>query len=647
MRLRNRLFMLCDLETRSRVDLPTAGARRYAADPSTQITTAVWDFRGTVKTACTVHPQLGSNPITELYADIHELQKNDGVFVAHHVGFDASVLTGPNQNPFLVFQPDNLSCTMARAQSLALPGGLDELCMALNVRGKDPRGKALVKATCWPQRDGTFNEDYATYRELLEYNLQDVNCLRSVDELLPELTAEEQKIFARTWRKNNVGLPIDVELAQAIALRRQAIESEAERELREITNNVVTRVTQRQRVVQWGQGWIPSTKKHEVAETLDNPDLPWQVRSVLEIVQESGGSAPTKAQSLLNRHVNGFYKDGTRYFGARSGRGTSEGFNAFNIARPSGRYDGKDGRPSTDYLIAALKAGFQLDNVSLTDALRGCIIAPPGYVIIDTDEEQAELRLALWQSGDVDRLNILKSGADLYMYNAIRILGLPETATKSTHPKERQDFKSVTLGGNYQLGWKTYHAQMRRTGNRISEQKAIDDITGYREQNPKLVTLWDALKTAFWNCLYDPPGRYYEAGKVRFIKDGTTIWLILPSGRALPHYSACVDENGNMGFYRARFGAMRFQKAFGGSLLEITCQGMTRDLITAAEEDIENELPDVVLGLDVYDSIIAFAPEHVARERAAQIKAIMERPRFWTEGLPLAASGYVAKRLMK
>jgi len=36
---------------------------------------------------------------------------------------------------------------MARAQSVALPAGLDELCMALGVRGKDPRGKALVRAT--------------------------------------------------------------------------------------------------------------------------------------------------------------------------------------------------------------------------------------------------------------------------------------------------------------------------------------------------------------------------------------------------------------------------------------------------------------------------------------------------------------------
>src|SRR5215471_1650218 len=644
MRLRNRLSMHCDLETRSRVDLKAAGARRYAADPSTQITTATWIFRGTLKTACTVHPDLGTHPITELYSDIWQLLAADGVFIANHANFDANVMAGPNQMPMLVFKPENISCTMARAQCLALPGGLEELCMALKVRGKDPRGRQLVQDTCKPNRKNVFNENRETFRDLLAYNVQDVHCLTSVDELLPELDENEQLIFQRTWRKNAIGLPIDIELAQAIALRRQQIELECENELREITNNAITAVTQRQRIVKWSKGWIPSTKKYEVAEILDNPELPWQIRGVLEIVQESGGSAPTKAQALLNRHVNGTYKDGTRYFGARSGRGTSEGANMFNIARPSGRYDGKDGRPNIDYLISCIKTGYPLDNTSLSDALRACIVAFPGHKIIDNDLSNIELRLALWQAGDTERLDILAKGGDLYMYNAIRTLGLPETATKDTYPKERQDFKSITLGGNYQLGERTYQAAMRKMGIKLSDQRAHDDIYGYRKSNPKLVSLWHILKTAFWNCFYEPSGREYWAGKVKFVKDGTTIWCILPSGRAVPHYSVFVSQDGNLGFFRAKFGAMLPQKVFGGSLLEITCQSMTRDIITAAEADIERELPDVVLLLDIYDSIIAMAPENVAQQRAEDMRAKMCRPRSWTGGLPIGAEGYVAGR---
>src|ERR1700720_2802547 len=171
--------LLVDVETRSRIDLKAAGARRYAADPSTQVTTAVWQFHGVLKTACTVHPQLGTHPITALYDDIRTCSH----FVAHHANFDVNVLRG--QNPFVDIPLSKIDCTMARAQCLALPGGLDEVCATLGIKGKDPRGRALVNATCRPQRDGTFNENVQTFRELLEYNVQDTRCLIEVDARLP------------------------------------------------------------------------------------------------------------------------------------------------------------------------------------------------------------------------------------------------------------------------------------------------------------------------------------------------------------------------------------------------------------------------------------------------------------------------------
>jgi len=626
------LDLWADLETRSRIDLKKSGARRYAADTSTQITSAVWYFQGTMKTACPVHPFLGTHPISQLYIDLTACSR----FVAHHANFDANILG--NNIPV-----SKISCTMARAQSLSLPGSLETLCSTLNVQGKDPRGRQLVDKTCKPQRDGTFCEDVQVFKELIEYNIRDVTCLMTIDKLLPELGPNERSIFERSWRKNDIGLPIDLDLAIAIAARRNEIEHETSEQLMELTNGAVEKVTQRQRIIGWANNLganLPGTKKHEVAEALENPDTHPDVRNVLEILQESGGSAPTKAQALLNRHVSGWYKDATRYYGARSGRGTSEGANMFNIARPSGKYN-------VENVIQGLKAGFKYDNTALTDALRGCIVAPHGWMVIDNDLSNAELRLALWQSGDTERLGILAGSGDLYMHNAITMWGLPKEATKDTHPTERFNGKTTTLGGNYQLGWKTYKAHMRRIGTPVSDIKAQDDIKNYRRANPLLTALWEHLKTAFYNCLYEPPGRYFFAGKISLFKDGTTIWMTLPSGRSIPHYSCFVGQDGNMGFFRAKFGAMLPQKVFGGSLLEISCQAMTRDVITACESDIEKEMPDTVLLLDVYDSIVALAPIEVAKQREEQMRAIMRRQRSWTEGLPLDAEGYSAPRMKK
>lgn len=635
-------MLFVDLETRSRADLPKVGVRRYASDLSTRITTAVWYLGGTLKTACPLYPQLGTHQINELYADLNTCNR----LVAHHAAFDVSILTGPNQCPFLRIPVSKISCTMARAQSLSLPGGLEALCeQALKIQGKDPAGRALVKATCKPRHDGSFDEDIEKFRGLLQYNVQDVNCLRIVDSLLPELNPEERKIFERTWRKNDIGLPIDLELASAIAMRRSEIELEATTELRELTDGQVEKITQRQRILLWANkdnraASLLGTRKHEVGEALENPDLHPDVRAVLEILKKDGGNAPMKAQALLNRHVGGFYKDATRYHGARSGRGTSEGANLFNIARPSGKYD-------INELISGLKAGFRYSNIALTDALRGCIVAPPGYALIDNDLKNAELRLALWQARDRARLDLLAAGGDLYMHNAITMWGLPSSAIEKTHPRERYNGKTITLGSNYQLGWKTYKAHMRRIGTSISERKAQDDIRDYRRANPLLVRLWDELKTAFYNCLYEPPGRAFHAGVITLVKDGTTIWMVLPSGRAIPHYSCFVSDDGNMMFFRAKFGVMMQQKVFGGSLLEISCQSMTRDIITACEDDIEKELPDTILLLDVYDSIVALAPVEIAKQREEQMRAIMRRPRSWTNGLPLDAEGYSGPRMKK
>jgi DNA polymerase len=633
--------LFADLETRSRLDLKAVGARRYASDLSTQITSAVWSYEGVLKTACPVHPHIGTHPISELYANLHTCNR----FVAHHAAFDASILQGPNQNPFLQIPVSKVSCTMARAQSLSLPGGLDQLCATLNLQGKSPRGRALVNATCKPKRDGKFDENIDTFRELLAYNVQDVRCLMQVHQLLPELGSEERKIFERSWRKNDIGLPIDIQLATAIALRRSQIEAEVADQLYDITNGAVTAITQRQRILQWANSGnraaaLPGTKKHEVAEALDDPELHPDVREVLELVQESGGSAPMKAQSILNRHINGWYKDATRYFGARSGRGTSEGTNMFNIARPSGKYDVED-------VIAGLRIGLKYDNTALTDALRGCIVAPLGYAIIDNDLSNAELRLAFWQAGDRERLDILASGGDLYMHNAITMWGLPDNATKDSHPIQRQNGKNTTLGGNYQLGWKTYKANVRKVGIKVSEEKAKDDIANYRKANPLLVRLWNDLKTAWANCFYEPPGRVFHVGKIALCRDGTTIWMRLPSGRCIPHYSVFVSPEGNMGFFRAKFGAMLPQKVFGGSLLEISCQSITRDIITACEDDIEKEMPDTILLLDVYDSVIALAPVEVAKQREEQMRSIMRRPRPWADGLLLDATGYSGPRMRK
>ena len=940
-----------DLETRSKVDLKAAGARRYAADPSTQITTASWRIAGANrnKLACNIRglEHLGRNPMAEFVRDLNQATH----IVAHHINFDANVI-------FATLGPcglalEKLDCTMARAQRLSLPGGLDELCTALGLPGKDPNGHRLVMATCKPKKDGTWNEDPEIFRQLLAYNDQDVNALVGVDQVLAPLPPEELEIWRRTWRKNARGLPLDIELCQRIASRRAEIELEIANDLRELTGGAVTAVTQRARIVEWVKSRgleLPNTQRATLEAWLESMDLPYDVWRVLTIMFESGGSAPTKAQALLDRHVQGYFQDATRYFGARSGRGTSEGcfgpdtlvltqhgwkriidvcsfdktwdgtqwnahsgtiyqgvkktvrmygltvtedhmilcgsrwnsteelkskpllrfralatglaaslrlatlsacdmralfFNAtadltnaslefrtserttviaacpayeksiprtflrsmvtktlqsakslvgccgsflasitgartqmtkiglttegaafvllpsgslelseainkrekfsthsvgvpflrtfsrlktaallafnstaltttkatnratfvssrakktqiidgqqqllkktgicspvydilncgpknrymilssagplivhncnmFNIARPSGKYDAAE-------TIVALKANptAPFNNTQLSDVLRGSIVAPPGYAVIDADLSNVELRLSLWFAGDTQKLAMLANGSDLYVHTAGQMLGVP-SLTKKTHPKERQAAKKIVLSGGYGVGVPKLYNSFKTDKDLPYEYRR--DLTyaqvsaihsGYRDANVPLQMAWKNLdQSARATLAYPNVNIPACGGKINFRYDTKrdTLDVTLPSGRSIPHYRPHISPEGEMMFYRAKFGRMLPQKAWGGGWMEIVCQSAARDVITTTEAAIEREMPDVLLLLDIYDSVVALAPVAVAKQRMEQLLDIMRRPLPWSAGLPLDGEGYVGPRMAK
>jgi len=93
-------------------------------------------------------------------------------------------------------------------------------------------------------------------------------------------------------------------------MRRQEIEQESTATLMELTQNAVTKLSQRQRIMEWVNSGnraagLENTQKHIVAEKLADENLHPDVRIVLELLQAEGGSAPLKAQALLDRHVNG------------------------------------------------------------------------------------------------------------------------------------------------------------------------------------------------------------------------------------------------------------------------------------------------------------------------------------------------------
>jgi hypothetical protein len=221
-------------------------------------------------------------------------------------------------------------------------------------------------------------------------------------------------------------------------------------------------------------------------------------------------------------------------------------------------------------------------------------------------------------------------------------MGIPNL-TKTSHPKERQAYKKVVLSGGYQIG-------VERLFNAFKVDKDLSyeyrrDITyaqvaaihsGYRDDNVPLQMTWRGLDNAARSAIQYRGVKIPACdGKLLFFwrKDVDLLELHLPSGRIIPHYRPAIDqESGEMTFWRARYGRMMQGKMYGGSLLEISCQSAARDILTGVESAIERELPDVRLILDIYDSVVALAPQRVAEARLEHILNIMRRVPGWANG---------------
>jgi DNA polymerase-1 len=94
-----------------------------------------------------------------------------------------------------------------------------------------------------------------------------------------------------------------------------------------------------------------------------------------------------------------------------------------------------------------------LQQVPRNTFVRGIFGTRPGWVILEADYSQAEMRLAAHYSQDRQLLRIFNTGRDVHMEMAMSITGKAEHEVTS---EERKMAKSVNFGYLYGMGWRKY-----------------------------------------------------------------------------------------------------------------------------------------------------------------------------------------------
>jgi DNA polymerase len=263
--------------------------------------------------------------------------------------------------------------------------------------------------------------------------------------------------------------------------------------------------------------------------------------------------------------------------------------------------------------------------------LKKAIIAPKGYVIIDSDSSQIEARVLAWLAGQNDLTEAFKNGEDVYKIMASAIYGKPvEEITK----EERFVGKTTILGSGYGMGAKKFQAQLKTFGTDISEGEALHIIDVYRSTYSMIPQLWNQASDvieAMANNQAVPFGNgcISVAGKAG---------ILMPNGlyQRYPNLRLMLDDNGrNQYVYSAKRGA---NKIYGGKLVENICQGLARCIIGEQMIKIAKRYKVV---LTVHDAIACIAREEEAEEAMAYVMECMKWVPDWAEGLPLnCEAGY-------
>ncbi|MEN9904854.1 MAG: hypothetical protein RLZZ555_1419 [Pseudomonadota bacterium] len=650
-----------DFETRSRCDLRSRGVYNYAQDPSTEVLCMSYAFDDEDVQTWTPDQPFPQKVSVAILSGVQ--------IRAHNAAFERLIFWYVICPDFGVPEPalERFYCTAAQARANCAPGSLEDVGRFAGAgMRKDHRGAALVRALSIPQGDGTFREDAALMREMIEYCEQDVRAMRAFSKAMRGLTEEELLDYHVNERINDRGVRLDRPLAQAAVKYAAAEQDEIETVFRQITGlNSVRSPRMREwvhdRVGPQARGlmmvWKDGAQKVSIDKTvranllaMENPDeIPPEVQEVVQCADDLWASSVAKFERAAalgddqDSRVRGAFVFAG---GSATGRASSYGLQVHNFPRKCA----KDPQLARDALVRGHQIvpqyGKRVTDV-LKSLLRPALIPAEGKAFAVFDYAQIEARVTPWLSmrGE-ETLDVFREGRDIYVAVASRMFNVEETEVTD---EQRQLGKVAVLACGFGGGVGAFSAMGRVYGVHMPEHEARRTVDLWRKANPWAVPFWSDLEHAYVSAIRRP-GQVFTAGRVQYMMQGDHLWYALPSGRVLCYPYARIEKDG-VSYAKASWkpaaDAKEWPRArlWKGLACENIVQATANDILRQALRNLDAEGIEVVL--HVHDEIVAEVDTEKSDELAARMRAVMVTTPAWAEGLPLGASGKVLARYGK
>ncbi|ASW27622.1 DNA polymerase [Klebsiella phage YMC16/01/N133_KPN_BP] len=496
-----------DYESRSTLPFGKQGGvttYQYSRHPTTEILLASY--------------KIGSDPI-ERWRRGQPLPKRlreavgDGLkLCAHNFAFEWAMWNNiwvPRLGaPVLPFSQGD--CTAVRASVLALPRSLSEACKALGLSvRKDEEGAKVMLKMAKPRKarkdedpDSIWWWDTPELMDRLhDYCDIDVEVEYALDQVLPELTEDEWQLWQMDHRTNQRGVLLDMPFIHKAKRLMAVSERHYNNELSKITGGEVKAVTEVGPLRNWvndnSELALPSFDKTQVENALKDPDVPDDVRRVLEIRQEAGKSSVAKYTKFeLLAYLDNVMRENFLHHGANTGRSAGKGAQLQNLPSRGGLkwYQAVEvikmvmETDDPEWAFQRIEMIYGGVPEALSSCLRLCIIARPGKKLYVADFSNIEGRVAAWLGGEKWKLEAFKlydtplldehgqkipdpdtefkrKGPDLYKVTAAQILGTTPDIINKVQRNVMGKVPELALGfgggvGAFQSMAKIYNVNM-------------------------------------------------------------------------------------------------------------------------------------------------------------------------------------------
>ena len=271
-----------------------------------------------------------------------------------------------------------------------------------------------------------------------------------------------------------------------------------------------------------------------------------------------------------------------------------------------------------------------LQNLPRNSPLKDYIIAPEGYLMVDSDSSQIEARTLAWLAEQNDLVEAFDRGEDVYKIMASAIYGKDiSEITKD----ERFVGKTTILGCGYGMGAAKFQTQLKNFNVAITLDEAKRIIDTYRTTYPKITELWKSAASALKAVLQN---QQTTLGRGGVLKIEGSKGILLPNALYLRYPNLRIlqnDEGKSELVYDTKKGkAVIPTRIYGGKVIENVCQALARIVIGEQMLMVAKKYRVV---MTVHDAIACIAPEDEIERATEYVEMCMRTRPNWGMDLPL------------